>query len=152
MNDRRPDNKVTTSTLYLVRGFTLIELMIAVVIVGILAAIAYPAYQEYATRAKRADGKNLLLDMASRQERFYFENNSYSDDPTELGYSSDPAISPDGYYSVSITNQPTGDIETGYTLTATPRAPHEDPGCGNLSLNSRGVKARTGNELMERCW
>jgi len=133
-------------------GFTLIELMMVVAVVAILAAIAFPSYQNYVDRAKRADGKNILMEMASRQERYYFDNNSYTTDPTELGYSSDPATSPDGYYTVSISNAPTGDISTGYTLTATPAAPFSDPDCGNLTLNSRGEKDRTGSEIMDRCW
>lgn len=133
-------------------GFTLIELMMVVAVISILAAIAFPSYQNYVDRAKRTDGKNILMEMASRQERYYFDNNSYTTDPTELGYSSDPATSPEGHYTVSISNQPTGDIATGYTLTATPAAPFSDPDCGNLTLNSRGVKDRTGTEMMDRCW
>lgn len=135
-----------------IAGFTLIELMMVVAVVGILAAIAYPSYQDYVTRAKRSDGKNALLEMASRQERFYFDNNTYTTDPTDLGYSADPASSPDGYYSISITDDPTDDIATGYTLTATPAAPFSDPDCGNLTLNSRGVQGRSGTEIMDRCW
>lgn len=133
-------------------GYTLIELMLVVAVIGILAAIAFPSYQSYVTRAKRADGKNALLEMSSRQERYYFDNNTYTDDPTELGYSADPATSPDGYYSISISDDPTDDITTGYTITATPLAPFSDPACGNLTLNSRGVKDRSGTEIMDRCW
>lgn len=133
-------------------GFTLIELMIVVVIIGILAAIGYPSYLNYANRAKRSDGKNALLELASRQERHYFDNSTYTNDPTELGYNSDPAISTEGYYNISISDAPTNNIATGYTLTATPINPFNDPECGNLSLNSRGVKARTGSAPMDKCW
>lgn len=134
------------------QGFTLIELMIVVAIIGILAVIAYPSYQDYVTRSKRSDGKNAALEMASRQERYYFDNNSYTTDPTDLGYSASPASSPEGYYNISISDDPTDDITTGYTITATPAAPFSDPDCGNLTLNSRGVKGRTGTEIMDRCW
>ena len=135
-----------------IAGFTLIELMLVIAVIGVLAAVAFPSYQNYVNRSKRSDGKNALLEMASRQERYYFDNNTYTTDPTDLGYSSDPAISPEGYYSISISNQPTGDIATSYTLTATPTGDFNDPDCGNLTLNSRGVKDRTGTEIMDRCW
>lgn len=135
-----------------IAGITLIELMLVVAIIGILGAFALPAYQDYVTRAKRTDGRNILMDMASRQERYYFDNNTYTTDPTELGYNADPASSPDGNYSVSINNNPTGDISTGYTIVATPTGSFSDPGCGNLSLNSRGVKSSTGSRPNDRCW
>ena len=135
-----------------VQGFTLIELMMVVAVISILAAIAYPSYQDYVTRSKRSDAKNALLEMASRQERYYFDNNTYTTDPTDLGYNADPATSPEGYYTISISDDPTNDITTGYTLTATPAAPFSDPACGNLTLNSRGVKDRSGSEIMDRCW
>jgi len=61
------------------KGFTLIELMIVVAIVGILAAIAYPSYQEFVARSKRADAQGALLSLASAMERAFTENNSYCD-------------------------------------------------------------------------
>ena len=59
-------------------GFTLIELMITVAVVGILAAIAYPSYQDSIRKSRRADAKSALLDAAHRQERFFTENNQYT--------------------------------------------------------------------------
>jgi len=67
------------------RGFTLIELMIAVVVIGILAAIAVPNYQEYMTRSKRTEGMALLQEMAARQERFYAQNNNYVTNNANIG-------------------------------------------------------------------
>ena len=61
-------------------GFTLMELMIVVAIVGILAGVAYPAYLESGRRAKRSDGRGALLDAATRLERFYSDNNQYTND------------------------------------------------------------------------
>jgi type IV pilus assembly protein PilE len=68
------------------RGVTLMELMIVVVIIGILAAIAYPNYREYAARAKRNEARAALLQIATLQERFYLQNNTYTTDMTNLGF------------------------------------------------------------------
>lgn len=68
------------------RGITLLELMICVVIVGILAAIAYPNYRQYSDRAKRNEAKAALLQIASMQERFYLQNNTYTADMQPLGF------------------------------------------------------------------
>ena len=68
------------------RGITLIELMIVIVIVGFLAAIAYPNYREFAARAKRNEAKAALLQIAQQQERFYLNNNTYTCDMTRLGF------------------------------------------------------------------
>ncbi len=64
------------------RGITLLELMIVVVIISILTAIAYPNYREYVTRAKRTEAKAALLQIATQQERFYLQNNTYTTDMT----------------------------------------------------------------------
>ena len=69
------------------RGITLLELMIVVVIVGFLAAIAYPNYREFAARAKRNEAKAALLRIAQQQERFYLQNNTYTCDMQQLGFS-----------------------------------------------------------------
>ena len=68
------------------RGVTLLELMIVVVIISILTAIAYPSYRQYATRAKRTEAKAALLQIATFQERFYLQNNTYTTNMTALGF------------------------------------------------------------------
>ena len=70
------------------RGVTLLELMIVVVIIGIMAAIAYPNYRDFAARAKRNEAKAILLEIAQNQERFYLQNSTYGT-LSQLGYAGD---------------------------------------------------------------
>lgn len=91
------------------RGFTLIEMMIVLAIIAILAAIAYPAYSRYAYRARRDDGKNLLMHIATAEERHYSTYNQYTDDLTDLGYASENSVpSQKGYYTASVATPGTG--------------------------------------------
>ncbi|MCH8335553.1 MAG: prepilin-type N-terminal cleavage/methylation domain-containing protein, partial [Proteobacteria bacterium] len=68
------------------RGISLMELMIVVVIIGILTAIAYPSYRQFVTKAKRTEAKSALLQIATMQERFYLQNSTYTSDLTALGF------------------------------------------------------------------
>ena len=125
-------------------GFTLIELMIVVVIVGILATIAYPSYQDYVTRAKRADGKAALLKVQLAQEKYRANNISYGS-LTQLGLA---GTSPDGYYNIDILSPGT----TTYTATAT--ALFADSKCISLIIDQAGTKLVTGTYSAnpENCW
>ncbi len=131
-------------------GFTLAELMIAIAIAGILAAIAYPSFMDRVYQSRRADGHAGLLEVAMRQQRFYTDNNSYTTDLTALGFAASPAASTDGYYKISVAAG-AGGIANAFVLTATPQAAQaSDTVCGNLTLSSTGVKgASTGSS---KCW
>jgi len=72
----------------MMRGVTLTELMVVVVIIGILTMVAYPNYRQYAARAKRNEARAALLQIATNQEKFYLQNNTYTTDMTELGFGS----------------------------------------------------------------
>lgn len=132
------------------QGFTLIELMIAVVIVGILAAIAYPSYTEYVLKSNRAEGKAHLLEAMQAQERHYSQTMSYQDDITKLvGVS---VASTTNKYRLSI-EKCTGaaDVKRCVLLQVTPE--RADPDCAILSLDSRGAKAATGTRKNDNyCW
>jgi type IV pilus assembly protein PilE len=134
------------------RGFSLVELMSVVAVMAILAVIAYPAYQTHITKSRRADAKAVLLDASARMERFYFDQNTYTSDLTDLGYAADPASSPEQYWTLSAAAGPTGDIATSYALTATPAAGFSDAQCTTLTLNSRGQKGSTGSATTGTCW
>lgn len=126
------------------RGFSLIELMITVAIVALLAAIALPSYTNYARKAKRMDAKIALLDMASRQERFFSTNNTYTSLATNLGYTTLPASVPGSStttYEISV-SLPLPPL-VGYTLLATPKGDQLKDSCGSYSINQLGVQANT---------
>jgi type IV pilus assembly protein PilE len=135
------------------KGFTLIELMIVVGILGILVAIAYPNYTEYVNRGNRSEGQALLNDAAASQERFFAQNNRYVTAAADIaklglrGTTGTTVKSDNGKYTLTVgTNANDG----GYTLTATQN--FGDAACGNLSLNARGVKANSGTKSVEACW
>ncbi len=132
-------------------GFTLIEVMLVVVVIGILAAIAYPTYLESATKARRKDARVTLMEISQRQERRFTETNSYTGDLTDLGYAVSPTPSPEGWYTISVTNLPAGDFTQSFTLTATATAAQaKDTQCATLTLDSRGTKGSTGGGTT--CW
>lgn len=124
------------------RGFTLIEIMIVVVIIGLLAAFALPAYQSYVLKSRRADAKNAVLDMASRQERYFSINNKYSATASDLGYSALPLdINSSGtsYYSLSVTAS-TG--PAGFVAKATPTGVQQkDTECYTYQVDQTGTQS-----------
>ncbi|RUQ95605.1 type IV pilin protein [Legionella septentrionalis] len=126
------------------KGFSLIELLVVLLIIGIITTIAYPSYREYITRARRSDGQAALLNLASRMERHYSEHNTYQTATIGTGKSTDVLssnASPEGWYVVAITSA----TESNFTLRATPvRAQAtSDTRCQALTLNSLGVKGIT---------
>ena len=140
-------------------GFSLIELMIALLIVGILAAIAYPSYVEYITRAHRSDGQSALMNLATRMERYYSEKNTYQTATIASATATDVLssnISPGSWYTLAITSA-TG---SAYTIQATPRTTQatRDTRCQTLTLTSVGVKgiaagpAGAPTATVAQCW
>ena len=126
-------------------GFSLTELLIVIVIVGILAAIGLPAYQDYARASKRSDAQQALSRMAQLQERFFTDNNRFASNATQLGYATNSPETTGGYWSLSATGN-----TSSYTLTATPANGHSDPDCTSLILDSTGKRSSTGTG--SDCW
>lgn len=136
-------------------GFTLIELMIVVAVIGILAGIAYPAYSDYVLRAKRADGKAGLLNLQLAQEKYRANCPQYADGihASTLTCASggthnlvSSTSSPNGKYTLAIT----AGSATSYTLTATPT--FTDAKCNVLGINQAGTKTKTGTDTVANCW
>lgn len=123
------------------RGITLIELMIVVVVISILAAIAYPNYQEFTARAKRNEAKAALLMLATNQERFYLNNNTFTSDLTQLGFGATPtAITENDYYTITVT----ASSASNFTATATYRfGEPEKSRCEVFTIDGRGSKTST---------
>ena len=140
------------------KGFTLVELMIVVAIIGILAAIAYPSYLDQVLRSNRTEGRTLLLDAAARQERFFSNNNTYATTMTALGYTQDTATSntrsENDLYRVAVATNPDANGRSlDFTLTATPlpdRGQDRDTRCTSLIVNNRGERTFTG--AGPDCW
>ena len=120
------------------RGITLLELMIVVVIIGILTAIAYPNYREYVTRAKRTEAKAALLQIATQQERFYLQNNSYTQDLLVLGFATTPNFTTDS--ESYVINVGAADANN-FTATATFQLGGDEAGkCLTFQIDGRGAK------------
>ena len=123
-----------------VRGFSLLELLIVLVVAGIIASIALPAYQEQARKARRAEGHAALYDSASRQEEFFLNNKTYT---TTVGPGGLNALSPteNGYYTITV-DAPSAAclINRCYQLRATPQGNQASDSCGALTLDFDRIK------------
>ena len=150
------------------RGFTLVELMVVVGIVGLLTSVAYPSFTEYVTRAKRQSAQEVLYRITSQQEQFFADNKTYARDMTDLGH---------GSWLMGVNDE--GDIVTwgsanmnyglafiglgtptasGATLTYLAYAfpfgvqNTRDAKCGAMWLDESGQRYSYGSSGTEKCW
>ena len=143
------------------QGFTLIEVMIVVAIIGILSALAYPSYAAYLAKGRRADARVQLASAQQWTERFYSENFNYATDNANNAVSSTFSLQPfssspragDGaaVYTISLTVASTSQT---YTLTAAPISGGAmvTDACGSFTLNNTGRRGVTGSEALLTCW
>jgi len=128
------------------RGVTLLELMIVVVIIGIMAAIAYPNYRDFAARAKRNEAKAILLEIAQNQERFYLQNSTYGT-LSQLGYAGDTITTDTGSYDVTIAQPPDA---SNFTAVATFKlGGSEAAKCLTFTVDGRGSQTSLPDTT---CW
>ena len=141
------------------RGVTLIELMVVVAIVAIIFSFAYPSYERYIVRTKRAVAQNTLLQVADRQQQFFMDNKRYAADLTDLGFAANPHVvddngtstvagDTDAVYSLSLANV----TQTTWTATAAPLHGQlsRDTHCASLAITQAG--ARSSSTGATDCW
>jgi len=123
--------------------------MIVVVIIGVLAAIAMPAYQEYVKRARRADAKHALLEIQLNQEKWRANNSEYSSTVGDVwGKIVDGvATSLDGYYTLTVS----GGTGTQYSATAAPAGAQSGDDCGTFAIDANGEDTSDSNASSD-CW
>jgi type IV pilus assembly protein PilE len=127
-----------------IRGFTLLEIMIVVVIVGILAAIVLPSYQNQMRKSRRASAESHLMDVAARQQQYLMDNRQYAANLSTLGITTPPEVST--YYTISACDASftcsVAGTPPSFTVSATPIGGQAaDLGGATLTINNAGAKS-----------
>ncbi|PJI95764.1 type IV pilus assembly protein PilE [Acidovorax sp. 69] len=131
------------------KGFTLIELMITVAVIGILAAIAYPSYQDQVRKSRRAEAQSVLMNIGTRQQQMLLDTRSYAATAASLSVTVPPQVT--AYYAVSV-SAPASTPPT-FTATATPQGDQTKDKCGTLGVDNTGTKtALKSGSTQTGCW
>jgi type IV pilus assembly protein PilE len=133
------------------RGFTLIEVLMVVAIIGIIVAFGYPSYQEQVRKARRAEGMGELLEMADRLERRYSDLGTYAGINADALYGISTADNTrpttNGRYKLAIVSAD----NVQFTISATPQGPQTKDKCGTFTMSSQGVKSVSGGLSVDDC-
>lgn len=138
-----------------IQGFTLIEVMIVVAVIGILAAVAYPSYQNSVLKSRRTAAQGCLVEMAQFMERFYTTNMRYDKNTASVDVvlpdTSCRSDLADSYTFEFMEDEPT---QTTYAIQAVPKGSQQadNARCGTLTLTQAGTKGRSGSAPLSECW
>jgi type IV pilus assembly protein PilE len=125
-------------------GFTLIELMVTVAIVAILAAIAYPSYQDHMRKGRRSAAQSFMIDVAAREQQYLLDARKYAAGADALARLKLPVPAEvASFYSVAV-GPPRPTVPPSYTIVATPIAGSAQAADGVLTLDHKGAKTRNG--------
>lgn len=131
-------------------GFTLIEMMITVAIIGILASVAMPQYSQYIQKSRRMDAQVVLSEVVLKEQHFLLAQRAYTTSLTSLGVVVPASV--DDYYTVAVTVDSSVSPPT-FSVTATAKNSQASDKCGNLTITDRGLKsAKLSGVAVAGCW
>lgn len=136
------------------RGVTLMELLVVIVILGVLASIAVPTYRRYLVRTQRTEAKVALLQLQTAQEKFYMQNNAFTDNISDASPSGLGLLKTTESSKYDISVDLADDAQT-YTATASPHTgggQEDDKDCKSFTITERGTRGVTGSSGVKTCW
>ena len=131
-------------------GMTLVELLTVIAVLAVLSTIAFSSYRAYLVRTNRTDASTALLRIQVAEEKFFLQNNQYTDDFTKIGALTS---TPRNTYDLTLAKGSSNDLATSYIATATAKGPqkNDDPKCLTLTVDDKGAKGSSPGATTV-CW